>query len=146
MVCLSAKARISALITWRVFQAAMPQLHATSTAKSVSGAMTTPVVHLPLLPACQRRRPVSTDFAGFSARISLLSSGILLNPALPGVTRLNHFGARFGAHPQISQNRLAGVAGMLSSVIGQLRNFAMSALASARDAAWRSRAGLSAGS
>jgi hypothetical protein len=60
-VCLGANVRINAFTVWRVFQAAMPRLHATSTAKSISGAMTTPQFHLPLFPACQRRRPVSPD-------------------------------------------------------------------------------------
>src|SRR5215510_5600561 len=58
-VRLGANVRINALTVWRVFQAAMARLHATSTAKSISGAMTTPQTHLPILPACQRRRPVS---------------------------------------------------------------------------------------
>src|SRR5882672_3767126 len=61
-VRLGANVRINALSVWRVFQAAMlcqPRLHAMSTAKSISGAMSTLQVHLPLLPACQRRRPVS---------------------------------------------------------------------------------------
>src|SRR5262249_26979775 len=57
-----ANVRINALSVWHIFQAAMPsqpRLDATSTAKSISGAMTTPQRHLPLLPACQRRRPMS---------------------------------------------------------------------------------------
>src|SRR5882672_1264103 len=36
-VRLGANVRINALTVWRVFQAAMPRLHATSTAKSISG-------------------------------------------------------------------------------------------------------------
>ena len=60
-VCLGANARINALTAWRVFQRAMsrPRLHATSTAKSISGAMDTPLCDIPSLPPCQRRRPVS---------------------------------------------------------------------------------------
>src|SRR5438034_10375756 len=48
-VCLGANARINALTVWRVFQIAMsgPRLHATSTAKSIADAMTTPQLHLP---------------------------------------------------------------------------------------------------
>jgi hypothetical protein len=56
-VRLGANVRINALTVWRVFQAAMPchpRLHATSTAKSISGALNTAQFHLPLLPACQR--------------------------------------------------------------------------------------------
>jgi len=42
-VRLGANARINALTAWRVFQIALsrPRLHATSTAKSISGAMST---------------------------------------------------------------------------------------------------------
>ena len=39
-----------------------------------------------------------TDFACLSGGISQIFSGIPLNPGLPGVTRYNDFGARFGAH------------------------------------------------
>ena len=45
-----------------------------------------------------RRGSESTDFQGFLEGLALIFSGILLNPGLPGVTGLNHFGARFGAH------------------------------------------------
>src|SRR5712672_3813276 len=72
-VRLGANVRINALTVWRVFQAAMPRLHATSTAKSISGAMTTPQFHLPLLPACQRRRPVSP------ARVPRAQLAVLIN-------------------------------------------------------------------
>jgi hypothetical protein len=41
-VRLGANVRINALTVWRVFKIAMSPLHATSTAKSISGAMTTP--------------------------------------------------------------------------------------------------------
>src|ERR1035437_7051070 len=60
-VRLGANARINALTTWRVFQIAMsrPRLQATSTAKSISGAMHTTESDIPLLPPCQRQRPVS---------------------------------------------------------------------------------------
>src|SRR5258706_3186977 len=67
-VRLGANVRINALTVWRVFQAAMPshpRLHATSTAKSISGAMNTPAFHLPLLPACQMRRAVSPRLVPF---------------------------------------------------------------------------------
>ena len=52
---LGANARINAFIAWRVFQTAMSRLrlHATSTAKSISGAMNTPQFHLLLLPPVQ---------------------------------------------------------------------------------------------
>src|SRR3954471_13674518 len=75
-VALGANVRIIALSVWRVFQAAMPchpRLHATSTAKSISGAMTTAQVHLPLLPACQRRRPVSPGWAPFAQLAVLMN-------------------------------------------------------------------------
>src|SRR5258706_15100276 len=52
-VRLGANVRINALTVWRVFQSAMPRLHATSKAKSISGAMATPQFRLPLLPECQ---------------------------------------------------------------------------------------------
>jgi len=68
-----ANVRINALTVWRVFQAAMARLHATSTAKSISGAMTTPQFHLPLLPACQRRRPVSPGWAPFAQLAVLIN-------------------------------------------------------------------------
>src|SRR5688572_19967489 len=72
-VRLGANVRINALTAWRVFQAAMPLLHATSTAKSISGAMTTPAYHLPLLPACQRRRPVSPGWVPFAQLAMLIN-------------------------------------------------------------------------
>jgi hypothetical protein len=75
-VRLGENVRINALSVWRVFQAAMPphpRLHATSTAKSISGAMTTPQFHLPLLPACQRRRPVSPDWVPFAQLAVLIN-------------------------------------------------------------------------
>ena len=67
-VRLGANARISALAAWRVFQIAMsrPRLHATSTAKSISGAMNAAQSDIPLLPACQRRRPVSPGWVPFA--------------------------------------------------------------------------------
>src|ERR1043166_26665 len=58
-VRLGANVRINALTVWKVFQAAMPWLHATSTAKSISGAMHTTLSDIPCLPPCQRLRPVS---------------------------------------------------------------------------------------
>jgi hypothetical protein len=56
-----ANVRINALAAWRVFQRAMsrPRLHAMSTAKSISGAMHATECDTPLLPPCQRQRPVS---------------------------------------------------------------------------------------
>ena len=75
-VRLGANVRINALTVWRVFQAAMlcqPRLHATSTAKSISGAMNTPAFHLPLLPACQRRRPVSPGWVPFAQLAVLIN-------------------------------------------------------------------------
>jgi len=72
-VRLGANVRINALTAWRVFQAAMPRLHATSTAKSISGAMTTAQFHLPLLPACQRRRPVSAGWVPFAQLAVLIN-------------------------------------------------------------------------
>jgi hypothetical protein len=53
-VRLGANVRINALTVWRVFQIAMSRLHATSTAKSISGAMHTTECDIPILPPCQR--------------------------------------------------------------------------------------------
>jgi hypothetical protein len=72
-VRLGANVRINALTVWRVFHAAMAWLHATSTAKSISGAMTTPQFHLPLLPACQKRRPVSPGWVPFAQLAVLIN-------------------------------------------------------------------------
>src|SRR6185369_8508819 len=75
-VRLGANVRINALSVWQVFHAAMPshpRLHATSTAKSISGAMTTLQFHLPLLPACQRRRPVSPCWMPFAQLAVLIN-------------------------------------------------------------------------
>src|SRR6267142_2198459 len=63
---LGANVRINALTVWRVFQAAMPWLHATSTAKSISGAMHTTLCDIPCLPPCQRLRPVSPGWVTFA--------------------------------------------------------------------------------
>src|SRR5262245_51618693 len=71
-VCLGANVRINALTVWQIFQAVL-RLHATSTAKSISGAMTTPQPHLPLLPACQRRRPWSPGWVPFAQLAVLIS-------------------------------------------------------------------------
>src|SRR5208283_361872 len=74
-VRLGANARINALAAWRVFQIAMsrPRLHATSTAKSISGAMNTAESHCPLLPPCQRRRPVSPGRVPFAQLAVLIN-------------------------------------------------------------------------
>jgi len=45
---------INPLSVLRVLQAAMSRLHTTSTAKSISGAMTKPAIHF--ASGCQRRR------------------------------------------------------------------------------------------
>src|SRR5208337_2443420 len=74
-VRLGANVRINALAAWRVFQMAMsgPRLHATSTAKSISGAMNTAESHCPLLPPCQRRRPVSPGRVPFAQLAVLIA-------------------------------------------------------------------------
>jgi DNA processing protein len=74
-VRLGANVRINALAAWRVFQTAMsrPRLHATSTAKSISGAMNATQCHLPLLPPCQRRRPVSPGRVPFAQPAGLIN-------------------------------------------------------------------------
>ena len=53
-VRLGANVRINALTVWRVFKIAMSRLHATSTAKSISGAMHATECDIPFLPPCQR--------------------------------------------------------------------------------------------
>src|SRR5208282_1815768 len=74
-VRLGANARINALAAWRVFQIEMsrPRLHATSTAKSISGAMNAAQCHIPLLPPCQRRRPVSPGWVPFAQPAGLIN-------------------------------------------------------------------------
>jgi hypothetical protein len=75
-VRLGANARINALAAWRVFQIAMsrPRLHATSTAKSISGAMHATECDIPLLPPCQRQRPVSPDRVPFAQLAVLINA------------------------------------------------------------------------
>src|SRR6266545_214951 len=74
-VRLGANVRINVLAAWRVFQIEMsrPRLHATSTAKSISGAMNVVLCDIPLLPPCQRRRPVSPGRVPF-AQLAVLRS------------------------------------------------------------------------
>lgn len=74
-VRLGANARINALAAWRLFQRAMsrPRLHATSTAKSISGARHARECDTPLLPPCQRQRPVSPG------RVPLAQLAVLIN-------------------------------------------------------------------
>lgn len=44
------------------------------------------------------QRSESTDFEALLSKFSEIFHGILLNPTVSGVTSLNLFGARFGAH------------------------------------------------